>query len=110
MLLYTTFTIEAAHRLDIPGGTPEMHGHSYWIQLYVTSSADVPYPLELFEKYAGTIKTALDHKLLNDIIPLPTQEALVEHIRAIWPSGAEPLQKIIVRRDSLNTGVEWVNA
>lgn len=107
MLLYTTITLEVAHRLETASDTMALHGHSYWVQVFVASNAANPYPLPQLEAHAQGIKQKLDHQCLNDFIAQPTQEALVDYIRQLWPPTAPALQKIIVRRDSIGTGVEW---
>lgn len=106
MLLYTTFTLECAHRVSADLGEPQIHGHSYWVQVFVASSSAAPYPLHELELHAERAKSLLDHRLLNDVIDGdPTQEAIIEFIRHSWTGPA--LQKIIVRRDSIHSGAEW---
>jgi 6-pyruvoyl-tetrahydropterin synthase len=109
MMLYTTFAIECAHRIAAPLGEPDLHGHSYWVQVYVDSNAAAPYPLHELENHAGSIKDMMDHRLLNDVLPQgtePTMEAIADFVRAQWRGPT--LQKIIIRRDTLNAGVEWL--
>ncbi|GAA4198109.1 6-carboxytetrahydropterin synthase QueD [Streptosporangium oxazolinicum] len=85
------FRFEAAHRLDgLPEGHPcgRLHGHSYRVDVkltadrlispgFVTDFAD----LAPVQKY---LDTALDHRLLNDVLDIePTSENLARHL-AEW--------------------------
>ena len=51
MLLYAETTIEVSHRVLSPVAEREqIHGHSYWIRVYVLTDADRPVPVEKLKK------------------------------------------------------------
>ena len=47
MLLYAETTIEVSHRISSPVAEREqIHGHSYWIRVYVLTDTKRPVPVE----------------------------------------------------------------
>jgi 6-pyruvoyl-tetrahydropterin synthase len=103
--LWTTITVEVAHTLREGLGVPRLHGHSYWLQFFVSSPAASPVPLPVLKDCAGAVYLALDHRDLDDIIAEPTMESIAEYAASIWRGPA--LTRIVVRRDSIGCGVEW---
>lgn len=105
MKVFKRFTIDAAHRLpDMPG----LHGHTYRVEVwfegpvvggYVIREADLNVRVE-------RVRTKLDHKYLNDIIPVPTSENIAKFI---WDALADTgtISKVIVFRPSCGMGVEY---
>jgi 6-pyruvoyltetrahydropterin/6-carboxytetrahydropterin synthase len=103
--VFKRFTIDAAHRLpDMPG----LHGHTYRVEVwfegpvvggYVIREADLNVRVE-------RVRTKLDHKYLNDIIPVPTSENIAKFI---WDALADTgtISKVIVFRPSCGMGVEY---
>ena len=51
MLLYAETTIEVSHRVFSPVAEREqIHGHSYWIRIYVLTDTNKPVPVEKLKK------------------------------------------------------------
>jgi 6-pyruvoyltetrahydropterin/6-carboxytetrahydropterin synthase len=105
MEIWTEFTVEVSHTLQDPIGIPVMHGHSYWVRCYFTTSEDDPVPLPMLEGYCKMLRNKIDHKHMNDFLPVPTMEAL-----AVWVS--ENLQykpcRVVIERKSIGTGLEYI--
>jgi len=101
--LWHTFTIECAHSL--PGlGIAHVHGHSYWITVYVESRPESPVPLAMLEGYCAMLRGRLDHKNLDDLMPQPTMESIAAWVcREI--QGPRPT-RVVVSRPSIGAGVE----
>lgn len=102
--LWHTFTVECAHSL--PGiGHATVHGHSYWITVYMESSAESPLPMDILTGYCALLKGQIDHGNLNDVLPVPTMESLAEWV-AREIQGQRPT-RVLVTRPSIGVGVEW---
>ena len=60
MLLYAETTIEVSHRVLSPVAEREqIHGHSYWIRVYVLTDAVKPMPVEKLKKDLETVSKIL---------------------------------------------------
>ena len=81
------FGFEAAHHLPGLGeghACARVHGHSYQVEVQLTAAgvdahgmvADFGL-LSPVKEYIGTV---LDHRDLNDVLPMPTAESLAEHL------------------------------
>ena len=103
--IFQRFTFDAAHRLP---DWPDLHGHSYTVELWFEGPAKDGYVIRAGDlaELAGTIKRKLDHKYLNDIIPIPTSENIAVFI---WNelSGTATRKKVVVYRESCGMGVEY---
>jgi len=91
MIIKTKDTFEAAHKLDfLPPGhkCTNLHGHSYWVSVYVDGDDDDNGMLVEYGDVRAIIQS-LDHKFLNEIVSNPTTENvarwLCRKIRAICP-------------------------
>lgn len=99
-----TFCIECAHSL--PGlGVSTMHGHSYWVTVYVESSAENPIPMDILTGYCAMLRCRLDHKNLNDVLPQPTMESIAKWV-AENIQGPRPT-RVRVSRPSINVAATW---
>lgn len=103
--LWTTITVECAHTLRVANGIGKVHGHSYWLQFFVASTAARPAPLPELQSHALSVFTLLDHRNLDDLMAEPTMEAIAEYAASKW--GGPELTRVVVRRDSMSCGVEW---
>jgi 6-pyruvoyltetrahydropterin/6-carboxytetrahydropterin synthase len=103
--IFQRFTFDAAHRLP---DWPDLHGHSYTVELWFEGPTVNGYviPARTLSELATTIKSKLDHKYLNDIIPIPTSENIALFI---WEQLAETAnrKKVVVYRESCGMGVEY---
>jgi 6-pyruvoyltetrahydropterin/6-carboxytetrahydropterin synthase len=103
--IYQRFTFDAAHRLP---DWPDLHGHSYTVELWFEGPTVEGYviPAKDLANIAATIKQKLDHRFLNDIIPIPTSENIALFI---WDQLADrqTRNKVVVYRESCGMGVEY---
>lgn len=106
MELWITFTFEASHTLPQPIGKPVMHGHSYWVRVFVDSSEKDPVPLPMLEGYAGLVRSALDHKHLNDIMESPTMESIAMFVAKNIQTTI-PVVRVDVERQSIGAGITF---
>lgn len=105
MELWHTFTIECAHSLHGIGHA-KLHGHSYWVTVYYSTSSDSPTPLAMIEGYCAMLRGKLDHQNLDDVMTQPTMESIAEFVcREI--QGPRPT-RVVVSRPSIGAGVEYV--
>jgi 6-pyruvoyltetrahydropterin/6-carboxytetrahydropterin synthase len=100
--IFKRFHFEAAHRLP---NYPQVHGHSYTVELWCKGPATDGYvlPEQAMTDAAQRIRERLDHQLLNDVLDTPTSENIA---RFIWRELAEqlPLSQVWVYRDTLGFG------
>lgn len=104
MKLFKRFTFEAAHTLS---DYPQMHGHSYYVEVWLYGNASDGYVIRESEidMYCSRIKTMLDHKYLNDVMALPTSENIAKFI---WDNLEDlPLYEIKVERPTVGMGVVY---
>ncbi len=85
MLVHREFTFEAAHHLPAhPGPCRRPHGHGYRFRLTVEAPVDPATGLaidfaDLKEAVESEVLSVLDHRDLNEVLPIPS----AEHI-AVW--------------------------
>jgi 6-pyruvoyltetrahydropterin/6-carboxytetrahydropterin synthase len=103
--IFQRFTFDAAHRLP---DWPDIHGHSHTVELWFEGPATDGYviPAKDLSKIAIAIKEKLDHRYLNDIIPIPTSENIALFI---WQEMGQERnrKKVVVYRESCGMGVEY---
>ena len=85
MLITKKFRFEAAHRLDKYNGKCEnLHGHSYVLEVSFTGEPKEDGMIMDFEYIKNIVNERiiqkLDHKLLNDLIPIATCENIAKWI------------------------------
>ena len=78
------FTFDSAHYLpDYHGSCERMHGHTYRLEVRVRGAAGSDGMVLDFKEIEAAVNqqvlAALDHRLLNDILPQPTAENI-----AVW--------------------------
>lgn len=86
--LYVTATapFEAARQVEcLPEGhrSRRLHGHGFLARIRAEVSSTAP-PVPDAEKYAARLTAevaALDYRLLNDLVPVPTDENLARWLR-----------------------------
>ena len=109
MLLYAETTIEVSHRVLSPVAEREqIHGHSYWIRVYVLTDADRPMPVEKLKKELETVSRTIDHTHLNDKIPDGTMESIAAWFAKRFEATEYQVKKVSVIRKSMGIGVDYV--
>ena len=109
MLLYAETTIEVSHRVLSPVAEREqIHGHSYWIRVYVLTDADRPMPVEKLKKELETVSRTIDHTHLNDKIPDGTMESIAAWFAKQFEATEYQVKKVSVIRKSMGIGVDYV--
>ncbi len=76
--------IDSAHRIPDHDTCDEIHGHTYTIEVEVNGKkmeGDMVIDFLDLKKIVRDVLEAYDHKLLNDILTIPTCENLAEDIR-----------------------------
>lgn len=76
--------IDSAHRLPEHDTCNEMHGHTYTVELEVEGEkgkGDMVIDFVELKKILRDVLKEYDHRVLNDIIDVPTCENLTEAIR-----------------------------
>ena len=78
--IFKRFTFEAAHQLS---DYPEIHGHSYSVEVRCVGDAADGYVIreEVMTAAVEQVRAKLDHRMLNPIIEVPTSENIA---RWIW--------------------------
>lgn len=79
----STFTFEAAHRLDWhPGKCRNLHGHSYRLDVSVEGPLDTNGVVLDFDTLHEIVRTQVidvwDHRDLNEVLDNPTAELLAQ--------------------------------
>ena len=109
MLLYAETTIEVSHRVLSPVAEQEqIHGHSYWIRVYVLTDADRPMPVEKLKKDLEIISKTIDHTHLNDKIPDGTMESIARWFAKQFEATEYQVKKVSIIRKSMGIGVDYV--
>jgi len=109
MLLYAETTIEVSHRVLSPVAEREqIHGHSYWICVYVLTSANRPVPVEKLREDLKKVSKNIDHTHLNDKIPDGTMESIATWFAKQFEATEYQVKKISVCRKSMGIGVDYV--
>ena len=100
--IFKRFTFEAAHTLP---QFPSVHGHSYSVEVRCAGPAVDGYVMaeDVFEAILAAVRAQLDHRMLNEIIEVPTSENIA---RWLWAQLAAqlPLSEIRVWRESVGFG------
>jgi len=100
--IFKRFTFEAAHQLS---DYPEIHGHSYSVEVRCVGDAADGYVIreEVMTAAVEQVRAKLDHRMLNPIIEVPTSENIA---RWIWAqlSAEMPLSEVRVWRESVGFG------
>lgn len=83
-----------------------MHGHTYRIRMYVSGEVGEQsgwiYDYAELKRHWEPVKSALDHKCLNDVISNPTCELLAAYI-----ADELPMLTRIELRETERCGVVW---
>ena len=109
MLLYSETTIEVSHQVASPIALQNtIHGHSYWIRVFVKTSVEFPTPVEKLQEDVDTIGKMLDHTHLNNEVPEGTMESIARWFEKKIKDKQYDLKKIIVERKSMGIGVEYI--
>ena len=109
MLLYAETTIEVSHRVLSPVSEREqIHGHSYWIRVYVLTSPTRPVPVEKLREDLKKVSIIIDHTHLNDKIPDGTMESIATWFAKQFEATEYQVKKISVCRKSMGIGVNYV--
>jgi 6-pyruvoyltetrahydropterin/6-carboxytetrahydropterin synthase len=103
------FGFDAAHRFETyPEGHPyrRVHGHSFQVEVAITGEPDLAsgFVADLGDVHdvCDRVRTALDHRMLNDI-PGLEKPSLENLCLFIWSQLCAPfpnLARVTVRRDS----------
>lgn len=80
-------SFDAAHYLpDYPGKCRDMHGHRWTVELCVEGDVDpktgMVVDFAVLGGLLGTLKSKLDHTVLNDVIPNPTAENICLYVKS----------------------------
>ena len=109
MLLHAETTIEVSHRIaSSVAERDQVHGHSYWIRVYVITEAINPVPVEKLKKDLEKVSEMIDHTHLNDMIPAGTMESIAAWFAKQFEEREYQLKKVTVFRKSMGIGVEYV--
>ena len=105
MKLFKRFTFEAAHSLP---DYPEIHGHSYHVEIWIQGNAVDGYVMleSEFEKECLYIKSIYDHKNLDNYFDLPTSENIAIGIWALLKHSL-PLFEVKVERPTIGLGAVY---
>ena len=105
MKIYKRFSFDAAHRLP---DWPDIHGHSYTAEVWFEGPVADGYVIReaAFTALTNAVREKLDHRFLNDFIPLPTSENIAKFLWNEFRSAGK-LVKIVVFRESCGLGVEY---
>lgn len=103
--VFKRFHFEAAHKLP---QYPQIHGHSYTVEVWVQGEARDGYVIDELEldAHCRRIHDVLDHTLLNDIVEPPTSENIA---RWIWQQlkPALDLSAVWVYRGTVGFGAVY---
>jgi len=105
MEMWVETTCEMAHRVEDPLGVPRLHGHSYWVRVYVQS--DVDHLVSAIQVQADLRRhlRSIDHSLMNDTLPTGTMEEMARWVAKVM-SGWK-VTRVAIERKSLGVGVEY---
>lgn len=87
MKICKIFTIDAAHFLPNHGGKcKNLHGHTYRIEIelegQISNETGMIVDFGDLKEKVSPLLNRLDHKLLNDVISLPTAEYMCHYLLA----------------------------
>lgn len=105
MEMWVETTCEMAHRVQDPIGVPRLHGHSYWVRLYVES--DVDHIVSAIQVQADLKRhlRSIDHSMMNETLEMGTMEELARWV-AQQMAGWKPT-RVRIERKSLGVGVDY---
>ena len=120
------FEFAAAHKLPHhEGKCQNVHGHTYLLEITVGkrlkdlllenadfknwSSKGMVMDFSVLKKIVNEVIDLLDHKYLNDIIPNPTVELLILHIRGLIGNEIEHHARLVGIKlwESSSSYAEW---
>jgi len=102
MKAWQDFSLECAHRLELE--EPMLHGHTYTVRIWAEGEGDYVMRQAVMQAHAERVRNALDHKFLNDIMPVPTSENIARYILEMLREHG--ITKVQVIRQSIGFGVE----
>ncbi len=109
ILLYAEITIEVSHRVLSPVAEREqIHGHSYWIRIYVLTDTNRPVPVEKLKEDLKKVSKNIDHTHLNNKIPDGTMESIAKWFAKQFEATGYHVKKVSVIRKSMGIGVDYV--
>lgn len=100
MLVIREFRFEAAHHLpDHPGKCQRPHGHSYRLNVACAAPVDPQTGMaidfgDLKRVVNEQVLDALDHRDLNEILPIPTAERIAAWIWERLKAAGLPLHEV----------------
>jgi 6-pyruvoyltetrahydropterin/6-carboxytetrahydropterin synthase len=116
MELSYRFAFDAAHRFgSFPAGHPYhgVHGHSFQVEVAVGGRPDPASGFILdfgtIEKACAEVRSALDHRMLNDVqgLDTPSLENLSVWIWKALAAKLPGLARVTVRRDSIGQSCSY---
>jgi 6-pyruvoyl-tetrahydropterin synthase len=105
MQLWVEATCEMAHRVEDPIGVPRLHGHSYWVRVYIQSDVDQLVSAIQVQADLKRHLVTLDHSLMNDTLETGTMEEFARWVAKVM-SGWKPI-RVSINRKSLGVGVDY---
>lgn len=94
-----------AHQVEDPIGVPRLHGHSYWVRVYIQSDVDeIVSAIQVQADLRRHLRT-IDHSLMNETLKTGTMEEMARWV-AKEMSGWKPT-KVSIERKSLGVGVDY---
>jgi len=105
MELWAEVTCELAHSVKSPIGIEVVHGHSYWVRMYVESDPSNPIPATELKAWLQKLMRQIDHGMMNEHIPSGTMEEMAKWIAANM-TLFKPT-RIQIERKSLGLGVDY---
>ena len=111
MILFAENTIEVSHVVDCNVTNQTMiHGHSYWIKVYVKSYTVNPFPVEKLQKDLQDVCKTLDHQHLNLRVQCGTMEGIAEYVENEFVNKLNytDLAQIDISRKSMGVGLTYV--
>ena len=105
MELWAEATCELSHQVSEKIGIPVMHGHSYWVRVYVESSERDPVSAISLQAWLRHQLNIIDHGVMNNEVPTGTMEELSKWV-AKKMSDLFKVTRVQIERKSLGVGVE----
>ena len=109
MIVSRSIEIDAAHYLPgYKGKCANLHGHRWKIEVAVRGGYMHPGMVVDFNDLKvplDSIKESLDHKCINDVIPNPTAEKIVEYVADVFNTW---LQEYAIEHAPTNFTLTWV--
>ena len=111
IMLFAETTIEVSHVVDNSITNQTMiHGHSYWVKVYVTTYRVNPFPVEDLQKDLQRVCKTLDHQHLNLRVQCGTMEGIAEYVENEFVNHLNytNLVQIDILRKSMGVGISYV--